>query len=74
MIQPPPRSDQQQPRSRQHTSDGTTRDVSYAAGETRHFSFAAGEYLLHDIENVGDTELVFTTVEHLDSANAALEI
>ncbi|MCF6389946.1 hypothetical protein L2K20_23480 [Mycobacterium sp. MBM] len=61
-------------RSRQHTSDGTTRDVSYAAGETRHFSFAAGEYLLHDIENVGDTELVFTTVEHLDSANAALEI
>lgn len=60
--------------SRQHTSDGTTRDVSYAAGETRHFSFAAGEYLLHDIENVGDTELVFTTVEHLDSANAALEI
>ncbi|MDZ7883730.1 MAG: hypothetical protein U5N53_12785 [Mycobacterium sp.] len=60
--------------SRQHTSDGTTRDVSYAAGETRHFSFANGEYLLHDIENVGDTELVFTTVEHLDSANAALEI
>ncbi len=60
--------------SRQHTSDGTTRDVSYHAGETRHFAFAEGEYLLHDIENVGDGELVFTTVEHLDSANAALEI
>lgn len=61
-------------RSRQHTSDGTTRDVSYDAGETRHFAFAAGEFLLHDIENVGDTDLVFTTVEHLDSANAPLEI
>lgn len=60
--------------SRQHTSDGTTRDVTYAAGETRHFSFAAGEFLLHDIENIGESGLVFTTVEHLDSANAALEI
>jgi len=61
-------------RSRQHTSDGTTREVSYGAGETRHFSFAAGEYLLHDIENAGDTDLVFTTVEHLDSANPPLEV
>ncbi|MGP4056784.1 hypothetical protein ACTWP6_18505 [Mycobacterium sp. 4D054] len=61
-------------RSRQHTSDGTTRDVSYNAGETRHFMFAEGEYLLHDIENVGDDELVFTTVEHLDSANAPLDL
>lgn len=61
-------------RSRQHTSDGTTREVAYDAGETRHFSFAAGEYLLHDIENVGDHELVFTTVEHLDSANAPLRL
>jgi beta-alanine degradation protein BauB len=60
--------------SRQHTSDGTTRDVSYSAGETRHFTFKSGEYLLHDIENVGDNELVFTTVEHVDSANAPLEI
>jgi len=59
-------------RSRQHTADGTTREVSYAAGETRHFTFAAGEFLLHDIENVGTEDLVFTTVEHLDSANAAL--
>ena len=59
-------------RSRQHTHDGTTREVSYQAGETRHFHFGTGEYLLHDIENIGDHELLFTTVEHLDSANAAL--
>ena len=61
-------------RSRQHTADGTTREVSYQAGETRHFTFAAGEYLLHDIETVGDGDLVFTTVEHLDSAIAPLKI
>lgn len=61
-------------RSRQHTSDGTTREVSYGAGETRHFTFGAGEYLLHDIENVGDGDLVFTTVEHVDSANPPLPL
>ncbi|QIZ37192.1 hypothetical protein [Saccharopolyspora sp. ASAGF58] len=61
-------------RSRQHTSDGTTREVSYDAGETRHFTFAQDQYLLHDIENIGDTDLVFTTVEHLDSANAPLPL
>ncbi len=60
--------------SRQHTFDGTTRDVSYRAGETRYFHFGPGEYLLHDIENVGDTELIFTTVEHLDSDNAPLAL
>ena len=61
-------------RSRQHTADGTTREVSYGASETRHFAFARGEYLLHDIENVGDDVLVFTTVEHLDSANPPLPL
>lgn len=61
-------------RSRQHTFDGTTREVSYVAGETRHFHFGAGEYLLHDIENIGDTELVFTTIEHLDSDNEPLPL
>jgi hypothetical protein len=61
-------------RSRQHTHDGTTREVSYQAGETRHFHFGPGEYLLHDIENIGVGDLIFTTVEHLDSANAALSL
>jgi quercetin dioxygenase-like cupin family protein len=60
--------------SRQHTHDGTVREVSYQAGETRHFHFGRGEYLLHDIENIGDTELVFITVEHLDSANVLLPV
>jgi hypothetical protein len=61
-------------RSRQHTSDGTTRDVNYHAGDSKHFTFQRGEYLLHDLNNTGDTELVFATVEHLDSANEALPL
>ena len=51
-------------RGRQHVGDGTTREVSYSVGETRHFTFGPGEYLLHDLENIGDTTLVFVTVEH----------
>jgi uncharacterized cupin superfamily protein len=60
--------------STQHTDDGTTRTVTYSAGDTKHFTFASGEYLLHDLENSGDTELVFLTVELLDSANPALPL
>jgi quercetin dioxygenase-like cupin family protein len=50
--------------SRQHEDDGTTREVSYKPGETRHFTFGPGEYLLHDLENIGTSELIFVTVEH----------
>ena len=60
--------------SRQHTANGTTREVTYLPGQTRHFHCAEGEYLLHDLEKVGDTELVFSTVEFLDSANPALPL
>ena len=54
----------------QHTSDGTTRRVSYERGTTRHFTFRDGEYLLHDLQNDGQGALTFVTVEFLDSANA----
>ncbi|MEV0074320.1 hypothetical protein [Amycolatopsis sp. NPDC050768] len=54
----------------QHTSDGTTRRVSYERGTTKHFTFRRGEYLLHDLENAGTDNLTFVTVEFLDSANA----
>ena len=52
-------------RSRQHTSDGTTREVSYHPGDSKYSTFDHGEYLLHDLNNIGETELVFVTVEHL---------
>ena len=65
--------DQRRPEPPAHP-DGTTREVSYQAGETRYFHFGAGEFLLHDIENVGDNDSIFTTVEHLDSENAPLDL
>jgi len=61
-------------RGRQHFNDGETREYSYAAGETRHETYGPGEFKVHDLENIGDTDLNFLTVEFLDSANKPLPL
>jgi len=59
-------------RGRQHLMDGTTVEYTYTQGETRHESYGDGEYKVHDLENIGDGDMVFMTVEFLNSANAPL--
>ncbi|PJI37271.1 hypothetical protein CTI14_65355, partial [Methylobacterium radiotolerans] len=44
------------------------------AGDIQHLSFGPGESMTHDLANIGDTELIFTTVEFLDSANPPLAL
>jgi len=61
-------------RGRQHLMDGSTVEYTYEPGETRHEIYGSGEFKVHDLENVGDKELVFMTVEFLDSANKPLAI
>ena len=61
-------------RARAHVSDGTTVEHTYVAGETRHETHAPGHFKVHDLENIGDSELIFTTVEFLDSANKPLPV
>jgi quercetin dioxygenase-like cupin family protein len=61
-------------RGRQHVNDGSTVEYTYAPGETRHESYGAGEFKVHDLENLGDRELVFMTVEFKDSANKPLPL
>jgi quercetin dioxygenase-like cupin family protein len=61
-------------RALSHMQDGSTYERHFAAGETQHESYRAGEYKIHDLENIGDTELTFVTVEFLDSANAPLPV
>ena len=56
-------------RGRQHLMDGTTVEYTYAAGETRHETYGSGEYKVHDLENIGSDDMVFMTVEFLNSAN-----
>jgi hypothetical protein len=61
-------------KGRQHLMDGTTVEYTYAAGETRHESYGPGEYKVHDLENIGDSEMVFMTVEFLNSANEPMAV
>jgi len=57
-------------RSRSYMDDGRIVESDYNPGTTTHFTFGEGEFMIHDLENIGDTPLAFVTVEHLDSANA----
>jgi quercetin dioxygenase-like cupin family protein len=59
---------------RQHLMDGTTVEYTYQPGETRHETYGLGEYKVHDLENLGNKEMVFMTIEFLDSANKPLVI
>jgi quercetin dioxygenase-like cupin family protein len=61
-------------RARAHVNDGSIVEHTYAAGETRHETHAPGHFKVHDLENIGDSELIFITVEFLDSANKPLPI
>src|SRR5436305_3228957 len=55
-------------RGRQHVHDGTTVEYTYAPGETRHETYGAGQFKVHDLENLGDKEMVFLTIEFLRCA------
>jgi hypothetical protein len=37
-------------RGRQHVSDGTTVEYTYAPGETRHETYGSGQFKVHDLE------------------------
>src|SRR5438477_6761974 len=45
-------------RARAHVNDGSTVEYTYTPGETRHEAHEAGHYKVHDLQNIGDKELV----------------
>jgi hypothetical protein len=59
---------------RLHVHDGTTVERTYAPGETRHLTYGPGEFMVHDLQNIGDQEMVFMTIEFLQSANKPLPL
>jgi beta-alanine degradation protein BauB len=60
--------------ARGYFSSGQIRDTEHYVGETKHFHYGPGDYMLHSVENIGDTELLFATVEFLDGTNSPLKI
>jgi beta-alanine degradation protein BauB len=61
-------------RGQSHYHDGTEVTMAYEVGQTVHHSYGPGEFMMHDLNNIGDTRLGFTTVEFLDSPNAPLPL
>ena len=61
-------------RARGYYEDGSITETTHFPGDTKHNTYGKGEYLLHAVENVGSTDLLFTTVEFLDSVNAPLPV
>ena len=57
-----------------HDGNGNTKRKRYAVAETQALSFGEGESMIHDLLNAGTEDIVFTTVEFLDSANQALPL
>jgi beta-alanine degradation protein BauB len=60
--------------ARSHYADGSAREVSFTPGDTQHHVYGAGQFMIHDIENIDLTALVFATVEFLDSVNEPLKL
>lgn len=58
----------------QRNRDGSTDQNPYDAGLTHFYTVEEDEFALHDLENIGDSDMVFTTVELKDSANDPLEL
>ena len=54
--------------------DGSIVDTAHTVGQTKHLDYGPGEHMVHAVENIGDTELRFTTVEFLDSPNTRLPV
>jgi beta-alanine degradation protein BauB len=61
-------------RSRNYFEGGRTSEAVLYKGLTQHRAFAPGEYMVHCVENIGDEDIDFTTVEFLDGPNAPLPI
>jgi beta-alanine degradation protein BauB len=61
-------------RARGYYEDGSITETTHFPGDTKHMTYGPGEHLVHSVENIGSTDLLFTTVEFLDSANAALPV
>lgn len=53
-------------KSRSYYNDGSIVDTDYEKGDTKYFDDLSKEnYFIHNLENRGDTTLLFTTVEFL---------
>jgi len=54
--------------SRSYYDNGSVVDTFYEQGDTAYFGeLTPDNYFIHNLENIGDTTLIFTTVEFLNN-------
>ncbi|MGI9509414.1 MAG: hypothetical protein ACR2QJ_08715 [Geminicoccaceae bacterium] len=59
----------------QRTYDGTAYESDCQAGLTHFYHVGSGEFALHNLENVGDTTMIFCAVELMkESQNPPLPV
>jgi quercetin dioxygenase-like cupin family protein len=64
-------------KSRSYRTNGTgvyADESEVIPGSVAYTKYGKHEFKLHDLENIGTTDLIFTVVEFLDSANAPFPI
>ncbi len=61
-------------RARGYYEDGSITESTHFPGDTRHLKYGRGEHLVHSVENIGKTDLLFTTVEFKKSGNMPLPV
>lgn len=54
--------------------DGSIIEKPHHPGQTKQLTINAGKYMFHSVKNIGDTDLVFTTVEFKQSANPPMAL
>ena len=54
--------------------DGQIIEKTHFPGQTKQLSIKAGAYMFHSVKNIGDTDLIFTTVEFMQSANPPMAL
>ena len=42
--------------------------VAGRIGDTKHLTYGSGEFIIHDIMNIGETEMLFATAEFLEGS------
>ncbi len=61
-------------KARGYYEDGSITETVHFPGDTRHLKYGSGEHLVHAVENIGTTDLLFTTVEFKTSGNQPLPV
>lgn len=57
-----------------YVDDCSTVEATYHQGQTRYMNYDKSELKIHDLTSIGESELIFITVEFLDSRKSYVSL